>query len=301
MRTGSSSDPALPVPGYAVRPITDRETLRRCEDLQMAVWGMGDRETVPFNQLLAATAAGGLVIGAFDAAGALVGFAYAFPGYREGRPLWYSHMTGVLPAHRGRGLGLRLKCAQRDAALAAGVERIVWTYDPLQAANARFNVGRLGVVASRYHVDYYGAMTDAINEGLPSDRLEVDWWLRSPRVAARIAAALAGRPRPPRLAGGPWALAATGAGSLAPPGPPALDLSAPAILAEIPPDVARLKREAPATAVRWREATRAVLRHYFGRGYAVTEAGRYPGEDGPRAVYLLTTGGNPPAEGGAPA
>ena len=157
----------------------------------------------------------------------LAGFAYAFPGWRGGRALWYSHMAGVVPAYQGMGLGLRLKRAQRDAALAAGLDEIVWTYDPLQAGNARFNFARLGGIARRYHVDYYGVMTDGINHGLPSDRFEVDWQLRSPRVAAR----LVGRGRAPAAPGLPCAVAAKVADGpdvrLAPPQPPDLSLAAP--------------------------------------------------------------------------
>ena len=121
-----------------VRSITDPDTLGRCEELQMQIWGMSDREVVPQHQLVAAVSAGGAVLGAFAPDGALVGFAYAFPAISEGAPLWHSHMTGVLPKHQGTGLGFKLKCAQREAALAAGIEHIVWTYAPLQAGNARF-------------------------------------------------------------------------------------------------------------------------------------------------------------------
>jgi len=268
--------------------MTDPATLRRCEALQMAVWGMPAIEIVPLNQLVATVSAGGLVLGAFTEDEELVGFAYAFPGLRPEGPLWYSHMAGVLPAHQGAGLGLRLKRAQRDAALAAGLDRIVWTYDPLQARNARFNFDRLGVVASRYYVDYYGPMTDAINRGLPSDRFEVDWWLRSPRVVAR----LAGTP-PPSAPGPSWALAAARGADGAPPGPlsppatPDLALAEPCLLVEIPADLARLKAHGAAAALQWREATRQVFLRYFGRGYEVTAVVRPAGAGSSRVAYVL--------------
>jgi predicted GNAT superfamily acetyltransferase len=276
-----------PEAAYAIRPITDPATLRRCEGLQMAVWGMPAIEIVPLNQFVASVSAGGLVLGAFTLDEELVGFAYAVPGLRPEGPLWYSHMAGVLPAHQGAGLGLRLKRAQRDAALAAGLDRIVWTYDPLQARNARFNFERLGVVVSRYRVNYYGTMTDAINRGLPSDRFEVDWWLRSPRVVAR----LAGAPPPPPDPGAASALsAARGAddtpGPLAPPAPPDLALDGP-LLVEIPADLARLKADSPEVALRWREATRQVFLHYFGHGYEATAVVRPAGPGGPRVAYVL--------------
>jgi predicted GNAT superfamily acetyltransferase len=266
-----------------VRSITDPETLGRCEELQMRIWGMSDREVVPLHQLVAAVSAGGAVLGAFAADGALVGFAYAVPAIYEGTPAWHSHMTGVLPVHQGTGLGFRLKRAQRDAALAAGIEHIVWTYDPLQAGNARFNLGRLGALARRYHVDYYGVMNDAINRGLPSDRFEVDWFLRSPRVTAR----LAGTPRPPLDPGLPWALEGAGSVSSALPGEPRLDLRDARILVEIPSHLARIKADAPEAARRWRESTRGVFRHYLARGYAAVDAADIAGLGEVRVGYML--------------
>ena len=119
-----------------IRPITDLPTLRALEDVQQRVWGMPDRDVVPTHQLLAATAAGGVVLGAFSPEGAVVGFCYGFVGRRQGRLFLYSHMAGVVEEWRGRQIGFRLKRAQRDAALAQGVDWMVWTFDPLQSANA---------------------------------------------------------------------------------------------------------------------------------------------------------------------
>jgi len=177
-----------------IRPLTARTDLVAVEALQQEVWGMPDRDIVPTHHLLASVSAGGLVLGAFDRNNTLVGFCYGFVGVREGRMLFYSHMAGVVRTWQGRGVGFRLKRAQREAALARGLDRMVWTYDPLQAPNARLNLHKLGARASRYYVDYYGEMPDALNRGVPSDRLEVDWWLRSARVESLMAGA-----RPPAM------------------------------------------------------------------------------------------------------
>src|SRR2546427_203093 len=79
---------------------------------------------------------------------------------------------------------------------------------------------RVGPVASRYNADYYGAMIDSINRGLPSDRFEVDWFLRSPRVVARLASTA----RPPIGEDAVWAVTAGGPDPSARPGRPRLDL-----------------------------------------------------------------------------
>jgi predicted GNAT superfamily acetyltransferase len=268
---------------FSIRAMTDAAELQRCVELQMRIWDMGEGGAVPHHQLVAAVSAGGVVLGGFAPDGSLAGFSYAFPGWRRGKPLWYSHMTGVLAEHRDAGLGYRLKSAQRDAALAAGIDHIVWTYDPLQAGNARFNLGRLGAVASRYHADYYGVMIDAINRGLPSDRFEVDWFLRSPRVVARLATATP----PPLDWDAAWAVTAAGPGWPALPGPPNLELQDARMLVEIPADLTDMKTAHPDAAAAWRETTRVVFLHYFARGYAATDAVRIPDPQRSRVAYLV--------------
>src|SRR2546427_5594771 len=195
-----------------VRPITDAGGFHAVETLQRDVWDMPDLEVVPLHQLRAAVSAGGVLRGAFEEHATLVGFCYGFIGLRDGELLFYSHMAGVRPGLQDRGIGFLLKRAQRQEALERGLDRMVWTYDPLQSLNASFNLRKLGVTASRYYVDYYGEMPDAIHPGLPSDRLEVDWWLRDPAVETRLTgdapprswpgapAALAGRMRSGALA-----------------------------------------------------------------------------------------------------
>ncbi|MDR7451152.1 MAG: GNAT family N-acetyltransferase [Armatimonadota bacterium] len=228
-----------------IRPLTALADLRAVEALQQEVWGMPDRDVVPTHHLLASVSAGGLVLGAFDTTGALIGFCYGFVGLREGRPLFYSHMAGVVRSWRGRGVGFRLKQAQREAALARGLERMVWTFDPLQAPNAHLNLHRLGACASRYYVDYYGEMPDALNRGLPSDRLEVDWWLRSERVRL--------------LAGG------------RPPSGEVLDEEGALLRIEIPADFDALRRTDIEGVRRWRLRTREAFQRAFAAGYEAVD------------------------------
>ncbi len=249
-----------------IRPLTAVHELRAVEELQQAVWGMGDRAVVPDHQLLAAVRAGGLVLGAF-AGEILVGFCYGFPAFREGERFFYSHMTGVRPEWRWRQVGYHLKCAQRAWALEQGYDRIVWTYDPLQSPNAHFNLHKLGATARRYFVDYYGEMRDALNRGLPSDRLEVDWWLQSERVRARLEG---GIQSPPVEAALP-VLEATGAE----PGPVRKPKGKWVRIA-IPPDLTALRDQDPDVALRWRLATREAFCACFAAGYTAVDFVRTP-------------------------
>ena len=165
--------------------LTRLEDFDRCVDLQIAVWGYSDGDVIPRRVFLLAQRIGGQVIGAFDGA-TIVGFAMALPGFREGQAYLHSHMLAVLPEYRNLGLGRRLKLAQRDDALARGFELMEWTFDPLEIKNAHLNIARLGAICRRYHADFYGSSSSPLQGGLPTDRLYAEWWLRSPRVVARL-------------------------------------------------------------------------------------------------------------------
>lgn len=169
-----------------IRPARTHRELHACVDLQVKVWGFDPRDAVPFNQLHAAHAWGGLVLVAVED-DRVVGFCYGFGGTQYGRPALLSHMLAVLPEQRGRDLGVSLKLAQARWALERGLDLVTWTYDPLEAINANLNLNRLGGVVRQYLVDHYGPMTDGLNRGLPSDRFLVEWHLRSPRVASILA------------------------------------------------------------------------------------------------------------------
>ncbi len=127
-----------------IRLARTRSDFEACIPLQRAVWGIADLEITSAIQLIATVHAGGFVHLAETADGKIVGFAYAFPALRGGIPHLHSDMLAVLPDLQGRGLGARLKWAQRDEALARGVGLISWTYDPMQARNANLNLRRLG-------------------------------------------------------------------------------------------------------------------------------------------------------------
>jgi predicted GNAT superfamily acetyltransferase len=117
---------------------------------------------------------GGLVLGAFDGP-TLVGFSFAFLGRLHGQLVLYSQLTGVEPGLQAKGVGRLLKFEQRRRAREMGLAYVVWAFDPLQASNATFNLSVLGATSRTYEVDLYGRRTDALNAGLATDRLLVEW------------------------------------------------------------------------------------------------------------------------------
>ena len=162
-----------------IRDIESLDEMHEVEQLQREIWGVEDLEIYPALALKPQKEVGATLIGAF-AEGRMVGFVFGFPGILDGETIIHSDMLGISPAFRSNNLGYLLKHAQRDAALALGVKRITWTFDPLQSRNAHFNFSKLGVIADRYYVDYYG-VTSSFLHRYGTDRLWVTWLLENDR------------------------------------------------------------------------------------------------------------------------
>ena len=168
-----------------IREINELAEMRAVEELQKETWGIPDLDVVPLTQLVAAKEAGGVLIGAFDGE-TLVGFVYGFPSFERGELAHHSHMLAVKPAYRNYDLGRRLKLAQREHVIAQGIGLISWTFDPLQSLNAHFNFGKLGVLADRYFVNFYGEDAPSFLHQTGTDRLWVSWLVSSERVKERM-------------------------------------------------------------------------------------------------------------------
>ncbi len=288
MTSTGSPDPSDP----SCRPLRSREELRACVTIQEETWGEDAGDIVPASLLSVATKVGGVVAGAF-AGGRLAGFVFGLAGWRQGRRCHWSHMLAVRREHRNRGIGRRLKWLQRELLLEDGVETAYWTYDPLVARNAHFNLNVLGARVDEFVVDMYGSGgSSPLHVGGSTDRFILRWELASPRVRRTLAGdgdGSAGR-EPDGPPGGEAASrlptvdpreAATSDPAEALPEPPALRLA-------LPGDAVALDREDPEAGRTWRLGLRAALRHYLSRGFRVDGFRPAPGEDREdRAHYLL--------------
>jgi predicted GNAT superfamily acetyltransferase len=119
-------------------------------------------------------------------AASLVGFAMALPGISGGRPYLHSHMLAVNPAYRNQGIGRRLKLFQREEALARGINRMEWTFDPLEIKNSFLNIARLGAIVRLYAPNFYGVSSSRLHGEVPTDRLCAEWWLDSDWVGSNL-------------------------------------------------------------------------------------------------------------------
>jgi len=240
-----------------VRELDGAAAVREISALFHRVWRARREDPVIDASLLRALArTGNYVAGAYDGTamvGAAIGF-FAADGHL------HSHVTGVAPERQGHGIGRALKFHQRDWALARGRHLISWTFDPLIARNAYFNLHVLGARAVEYLPDFYGDLSDGVNTGDATDRLYVEWILDeppSPAPTARDVPALldrdGDRPQPGTLAGRTLTVAT-------------------------PSDVGQLRIDQPALAIRWRMALRDALTTALAAGYrigGITRDGHY--------------------------
>lgn len=226
------------------------------------VWG--PRGTLAPNELRALMHAGDPVHLAVDrtrASRPVVGFAVGFLGWTPFLHV-HSHQVGVVDGQRRRGIGYALKLAQRHTCLSHGVTDMRWTFDPLVRRNVAFNLGALGACAASFHVEFYGAMDDAINGGDASDRLEAAWSL----AKALPSRASAGTPSPvPPADGDPVTLLVERDGW---PQLTGADPSPGALLA-VPADYETLRRQHPERSSAWRAASREVLQSAYGAGLRI--------------------------------
>jgi predicted GNAT superfamily acetyltransferase len=167
--------------GITVRSLHAPEEMHIGVELQQQVWGYSAIDTVPEQMFIVARESGGQVLVAFEQERP-VGFALAYAGIHGTHHHLHSHMVAVIPEFQNRGVGRVLKLAQRDDAIARGIDLIEWTFDPLQLKNAHFNLARLGAIVRRYIPNCYGRTSSKLHAGLPTDRLVAEWWVRSERV-----------------------------------------------------------------------------------------------------------------------
>jgi predicted GNAT superfamily acetyltransferase len=178
-------------------------------------------------------------------------------------------MAAVHPDYQSQGIGFELKQFQRKWALENGYLEIGWTFDPLQRGNANFNLHVLGGAASIYHENFYGDLTDGINAGLPSDRVEVIWKLRNPRVKR-----LSEGKQPSTLFSIPDYVDDTLCLLSSVDNQPTLNnlsLEQPVFFAEIPAKISDLKVMSKDVALAWRLALRDTFQTAFQAGYTAQD------------------------------
>jgi predicted GNAT superfamily acetyltransferase len=269
---------------FTIRDLESYSEMLVLRQLQREIWGLDEPDFglyPPF--LYSAAKNGGMVLGAFDDnTGQMIGFLFGFLGREPGGPLKLCSQTmGVLPAWRGQDVAEALKQTQRERVIAQGLPLITWTFDPLEGPNAQLNLHKLRAISRTYWRDMYGSHFGALNAGLPTDRLLVEWWVNGQRAKSGAAQAhqegsrgadsecsrrvenashfetasifeVAGKDVERRITQSH------------------LNLDAARLQLEIPADLHRLKAADLALAFDWRLKVRQAFETYFDKGYLAT-------------------------------
>jgi predicted GNAT superfamily acetyltransferase len=262
---------------HEIRALTTPADYQACAALQEEIWGNGF-QAAPSAILHASAQVGGIAAGAFSDDGRLAGFVFGLTGVDvDGAIVHWSHVLGVRPELRNAGLGRRLKEFQRCELARRNISRMYWTYDPLIAKNAHFNLNVLGARVVRFVPDMYGQTGSPLHHGLPTDRcVVVTDTSRAPHehsvtleAADRDAPVLSVAPRADDIV-------MTKRGQIE---------LAPRVRLEIPTDFAQLLADAPTKAVAWHTAVREDFLWAVGNGYTVSALRRDPGTS--RSFYIL--------------
>ncbi|GAA2810724.1 GNAT family N-acetyltransferase [Kribbella solani] len=253
--------------GVTMTTAASVEQIKELQDVLDSTWQPPHgRSTMPKELLIAMSHAGnylGIAVRDHQAVGASVGF-FATPD----RQTLHSHVAAVQKGSRGRGVGYAVKLHQRAWALAVGSEWVEWTFDPLVARNAYFNIERLGADLVSYEANFYGAMEDSLNAHSESDRAIMRWHLPKPAGGAGVQCTLA--------EAGQLALA------VRPDGRPETvhvrGVEPQRVVVQVPPDIETVRAAQPELESLWRVALRDTLTDLLADGYRVTgflRAGAY--------------------------
>jgi len=179
---------AMSEPEITIRECDTVDDFQQCIELERAVWQDEDIGIMPIRLYMISKACNAPTIGAFDATGKLVGFVHTMIAIKDKQVVYHSHLAAVVEELRHKDIGFRMKLAQREHAINAGVPLIIWTFDPLQSRNAHLNINKLGAIVRRYEVNYYSeGLSTVFDQNVPSDRVFAEWWVRSPHVESVLA------------------------------------------------------------------------------------------------------------------
>ena len=248
-----------------IRDLTSLQDYADCVVLQDETWGTGFSERVPLAVLRVSQMIGGVAAGAFDTSGKMVGFVFGMTGVRDNELVHWSDMLAVREELRGQGIGEQLKQYQREKVVALGVKSMLWTYDPLQAKNAHFNINHLGAFPVEYVADMYGSHTGSLLHGtLPTDRFIVQWRLdEATRPADRAPLPIASETVP---IANPIGTDGLPSSALL----PSISKHAGPLIVQVPADFAAVQKQGRSIAMRWRLVIREIMTAWIAAHYRVT-------------------------------
>ncbi|MGJ7921219.1 GNAT family N-acetyltransferase [Neobacillus sp. LXY-4] len=266
-----------------IRILTKVDELEEVRQLESKIWGKED--SIPTHQTLTAVKNGGMVLGAF-VQGTLIAFQYSFPGFNGKTAYLCSHVLGTDPEFRNKGIGEKLKWAQREEALKYGYSLITWTYDPLESINGYLNIGKLGAVSGTYIPNCYGEMEDLLNKGIPTDRFLVEWYIRRD-LTDNVSVEGWSMEEAVESSVVQWKVGREGVPIISLIRDTAPQIHKPVLVA-IPKNYRQIRSTNLDVAIDWRMKTRQIFTDYFERGWKVTGFKKNINTECPVHFYVLS-------------
>jgi predicted GNAT superfamily acetyltransferase len=271
-----------------IAPFHKMADYKACEDIQREVWHSQDLDIIPVPLLLVSSRTGGILLGAYNSLGDLIGFAFSILGVVNGEPVQHSCMLAVRAAYRNFDVGFKLKLTQRKEALKRKITAVTSSFDPMLPINAYFTLGKLGERADAYEENFCGETTSFSDRGTPTDRLISRWDLESHSVTRRLEAG------PQRHDIRKELKQRTVINHLVEVAPGMTNSSAIKLncaedqfLFEVPYNLPEIKSRDLGVALEWQGKLRQVFRHYFKKDYAATDFWVVEQDGRLRAFYFL--------------
>jgi chorismate synthase len=272
-----------------IGPFRNLTDFKNCEDIQREVWHFHDIDVTPISMLRALEQSGGILLGAYNSIGEMVGFVCSLLGADKKELIQHSHMLAVRTAYKNFDVGYKLKVTQRKESLKRKIRSITWEFDPMQPAISYFSLGKLGAFAHEYKENYIGETSGDADCGLPTDRLFARWSLDAESVTERLETGPPRRDLRKELKNRSIInhLESMSPG-IAISSPVKLNCADDRFLFEIPYNLPEIKNRNLGVALEWQGKMRQVFRSYFKKGYAASDF--WVGEEDGRlrAFYYLS-------------
>jgi predicted GNAT superfamily acetyltransferase len=271
-----------------IAPFRNLADYKSCEEIQREVWRFQDIDIVPIPLLLAINRTGGIILGAYNTLGEMIGFVLSILGSANDEPLHHSIMLAVRVAYRNFDVGFKLKLAQRKEALKRNISLITSSFDPMQPLNAYFTLGKLGARANAYEENSCGDSASLLDRGPITDRIVAHWDLESDLVVHRLEAGPLPRDIRKELKQLPVINHMTEvAPGMVNSSPVKLNCTAGQFLFEVPHNLPEIRNRDLGVALEWQGKMRQVFRHYFKKDYAAADFWVAEQDGRLRAFYVL--------------
>jgi predicted GNAT superfamily acetyltransferase len=271
-----------------IAPFRNLADYKTCEDIQKEVWHSQDIDIVPVSMLLAVHRTGGILLGAYNNLGDMIGFVFSILGSINKVPIQHSFLLAVRVAYRNFDVGFKLKAAQRKEALKRKISLVTSPFDPMQPLNAYFTLGKLGAWSNQYEENHYGETTNLSDRGMPTDRLLANWDLESGEVVRRLET---GPPRHDLRKEMKRQIVINKLEETTPglmnPSTIKLNCTEEKFLFEVPYNLPEIKSRDLGMAIEWQSKIRQTFRHYFRKDYVATDFFVTTNDGHLRAFYRL--------------